>query len=157
GRDGRLNLEVGPLDRLHVLVAARGFGLGWQPLPTGRPAEATIALAPEQVLRGRMVDLKGEPAAGVKAKVVRILGELRGPRVPRAAGGGGAGRGVIPPPGGCGARTGRAGRGSSPPTRGGFSASGASARGPRPPPSSRTAASPARSCTCRPARRPMSP
>src|SRR5262249_46255959 len=37
-----------------------------------KPIEATVKLAPEQVIRGRMIDLQGLPARGVKARVVRL-------------------------------------------------------------------------------------
>jgi hypothetical protein len=83
GRDGKLTLKIeaaapGGLRNLHALVAARGFGLGWRHLALGgkdRPP-TEVKLASEQVIRGRMVDLKGQSAAGVKARVIRILPEF---------------------------------------------------------------------------------
>jgi RNA polymerase sigma factor (sigma-70 family) len=89
GRDGKLTLKVEvstPRDfrRVYALVAAKGFGLGWQRLAQGDKVRSAteIKLPPEQIIRGRMVDLKGESAAGVKARVIRLLPELAGPLRP---------------------------------------------------------------------------
>jgi hypothetical protein len=56
-----------------TLVGAKGYGLGWQ-LVQPR-AEAVVRLRPEQVIRGRLIDLQGQPAAGIKVQVCRI-GEM---------------------------------------------------------------------------------
>jgi RNA polymerase sigma factor (sigma-70 family) len=53
-----------------ALAAAPGHGLAWQPLsPFAKEAETVIRLPPEQVVRGRLIDIQGQPAAGVKVHV----------------------------------------------------------------------------------------
>jgi len=62
-----------------VAVVARGpaHGLGWQSLdPDAEKPTADLRLAREQVVRGRFVDLQGEPAAGVTVRVAAI-GKVR--------------------------------------------------------------------------------
>jgi beta-lactamase regulating signal transducer with metallopeptidase domain/protocatechuate 3,4-dioxygenase beta subunit len=60
-----------PADQFEVVTigSAPGFGPGWF---TGASADAKIHLAPEQVVRGRLIDLQGQPAAGVKVYVSRV-------------------------------------------------------------------------------------
>jgi hypothetical protein len=54
-----------------ALAAAPGYGLAWQPVsPFAKEAETVIRLPPEQVLRGRLIDIQGQPAGGVKVQVV---------------------------------------------------------------------------------------
>jgi protocatechuate 3,4-dioxygenase beta subunit len=53
-----------------TLVSAKGHSLAWhfaQPGP-----EPVLRVQPEQVLRGRLIDLQGQPAAGVKVQVCRL-------------------------------------------------------------------------------------
>jgi beta-lactamase regulating signal transducer with metallopeptidase domain len=70
-----------------VVVSAKGYGQGWSFLQPG--AEAVIRLAPEQIIRGRLIDLQGEGAANVKIQVCRIG--------PRPAGGPGYYYRAVPP------------------------------------------------------------
>jgi RNA polymerase sigma factor (sigma-70 family) len=76
-RDGKFALKVRPPSPAYALVAlatATGHALGWhRQLPDPK---VEIRLPPEEVLRGRLIDLQGQPAAGVKLDVVRL-----GPRV----------------------------------------------------------------------------
>jgi beta-lactamase regulating signal transducer with metallopeptidase domain/protocatechuate 3,4-dioxygenase beta subunit len=64
--------------RLAALAGRPGTGTGWhfapQNIPEGTSTvpEAVIRLAPEQVIRGRLIDLQGQPAAGVKLHVARL-------------------------------------------------------------------------------------
>ncbi len=53
-----------------MLAAAPGFGLGWAELNANaeEPA-AEIRLRPEQIIRGKLVDINGQPASDVELKV----------------------------------------------------------------------------------------
>jgi RNA polymerase sigma factor (sigma-70 family) len=56
-----------------VLAAAPGCGLGWESFdPDAERPETTIRLGPEQVVRGQLRDLQGQPAAKVPLQVVRV-------------------------------------------------------------------------------------
>jgi RNA polymerase sigma factor (sigma-70 family) len=53
-----------------AVASAPGCGLAWHSsLPD---AKAEIRLQPEEVVRGRLIDLQGQPAAGVKLEVTRL-------------------------------------------------------------------------------------
>jgi RNA polymerase sigma factor (sigma-70 family) len=87
-KEGRFRLELpaGPPDRfadLDVIAGARGLGLGGTNLdPEALQTEAAVQLTPEQVIRGRLVDLGGNPARGVTVRVLRLWrGGLRAERV----------------------------------------------------------------------------
>jgi len=58
---------------VHALAAAPGFGLGWVDLNSDaeQPA-ADIRLQPEQIIRGRLVDVNGQPAGGVELRIGRV-------------------------------------------------------------------------------------
>lgn len=74
----------------NVVAAKPGYGVGWESLPlAGDPDELTIRLPDEQIVRGRLVDDQGKPAAGARV-YVRWIGrthagetEGTGPREPR--------------------------------------------------------------------------
>jgi RNA polymerase sigma factor (sigma-70 family) len=56
-----------------VLAARPGYGLAQRALdPEADRQEATLTLPPEQPLRGRLLDLQGQPAGGVVVWVMRI-------------------------------------------------------------------------------------
>jgi RNA polymerase sigma factor (sigma-70 family) len=59
--------------QLAVVAAANGYGLAFQclPLDADKP-EAQITLPKEQVRRGRLIDLQGQPVAGARLEVVRV-------------------------------------------------------------------------------------
>ncbi len=58
---------------LAVLAGAQGYGLGWRFLPFNtRQVTALIRLQPEQIVRGRLIDLQGQPVAGVPVEVVQV-------------------------------------------------------------------------------------
>jgi RNA polymerase sigma factor (sigma-70 family) len=72
---GRFRLEASRTSSdgffaVYALAAAPSFGLGWAELnpQAGQPA-AEIRLRPEQIIRGRLVDVNGQPATGVEARV----------------------------------------------------------------------------------------
>jgi RNA polymerase sigma factor (sigma-70 family) len=70
---GRYRLRVtiaGLVQPGATLAAAEGYGLGWSYLTA--EGGAVIRLAREQVLRVRLIDLQGQPAAGVKVHVCRV-------------------------------------------------------------------------------------
>ncbi len=80
GEDGRFRLSAAGIsaDRLHNLfLVARGpgHGVSLTPLNPDRPtAEVAVRLKPERVIRGRLVDLQGQPAAGATVSV-RWIGQ----------------------------------------------------------------------------------
>src|SRR5262249_13742363 len=58
-----------------VAAAAPGHGLTWRAIsPDATNPQVDLRLLPEQVVRGRLVDLQGLPAAGVRVPV-RSVGE----------------------------------------------------------------------------------
>jgi RNA polymerase sigma factor (sigma-70 family) len=71
--DGKFALKVRAPSPAHALVAlasAPGHALAWHWQLPDRKAE--IRLQPAEVRRGRLIDLQGQPAAGVKLDVVRL-------------------------------------------------------------------------------------
>ena len=81
---------------VYALAAAPGFGLGWVPLNAdAKQPAAEIRLRPEQVIRGKLFDVHGQPAAGVELQVWSV----GRPNVPQAKGGyDGVSMGNPPPP-----------------------------------------------------------
>jgi RNA polymerase sigma factor (sigma-70 family) len=75
GADGRFRLSVNrkrlaPYGRLYLLAGAAGHGLAWQEVkPGGGRAETVVRLPKEKVIRGRVRDLQGLPAAGIEVRV----------------------------------------------------------------------------------------
>jgi RNA polymerase sigma factor (sigma-70 family) len=56
-----------------AVATAKGHGLGWQCVDFRTPhKETTLRLGREQVIRGRVVNLVGQPAAGVKLHVTEV-------------------------------------------------------------------------------------
>jgi RNA polymerase sigma factor (sigma-70 family) len=56
-----------------VFAAAKGYGLAWQNLdPDPKQLDWVFRLRPEQVVRGRLVDLQGNPAAGVELHLAYV-------------------------------------------------------------------------------------
>jgi RNA polymerase sigma factor (sigma-70 family) len=82
GPDGRLRLAApdAPLEQMkgfYVLARAPGHALGLERLhPAQAIAEVSLSLKPERVARGRLVDLQGQPAAGV-AVLVGWVGQMK--------------------------------------------------------------------------------
>jgi RNA polymerase sigma factor (sigma-70 family) len=80
-QDGRYSWTLSQADlkkmrettELTVLAGAKNFGLGWQSAavkPNQDPV--VVRLSPEQPVRGRLVDLQGQPTAGVKVHVLSV-------------------------------------------------------------------------------------
>jgi RNA polymerase sigma factor (sigma-70 family) len=76
--DGRFRLDASRTssDRffeVYALASAPGFGLGWAQLNADAEQPASeIKLRPEQVVRGKLVDINGQPAAGVELRIVSV-------------------------------------------------------------------------------------
>ena len=81
---------------VYALASAPGFGLGWVPLNADAKEPAVqIRLRPEQVIRGKLVDVQGQPVAGVELQIWSV----GRPNVPQAKGGyDGVSMGNPPPP-----------------------------------------------------------
>ena len=74
--DGQFRLDaartssVGFYEGLYVVAMVPKFGLGWATLnPDAEQPVAEIRVQPEQLIRGRLVDLNGQPAIGVELPV----------------------------------------------------------------------------------------
>jgi RNA polymerase sigma factor (sigma-70 family) len=64
---------------VYLAAAAPGHGTGWQRLgPDAERPEATLRLPPEQVVRARLVDLQGVPAARVGVSLASLGGTVNG-------------------------------------------------------------------------------
>jgi RNA polymerase sigma factor (sigma-70 family) len=78
GTDGRFRfdgLRTASTRYIEVdaVAAAPGYGLGWARLnPDAPEPSAEISLRPEQTIQGRLVDINGQPAAGVEFHVGRV-------------------------------------------------------------------------------------
>ncbi len=58
---------------IHALASFPGFGLGWAELnPDAEKPGSDIGLRREQVIRGKLVDLSGQPAAGVELRITSV-------------------------------------------------------------------------------------
>jgi RNA polymerase sigma factor (sigma-70 family) len=77
-RQGRFRLTVRrtssrDFSSLKLIAAAKGYGLAWQnPHPDTTRLNLDFRLWPEQVVRGRLVDLQGKGAAGVKLHLAYV-------------------------------------------------------------------------------------
>ena len=64
---------------LVIAALAPGFGTGWTNLdPDADPPKADVALRPELIVRGRMFDVKGEPAPGVALRIDMLIPVVAG-------------------------------------------------------------------------------
>ena len=76
--DGRFRFDAartasGRFFEVDAVAFVRGFGVGSVRLnPDAEQPSAEIVLRPEQVIHGRLVDIKGQPAAGVRISVGRV-------------------------------------------------------------------------------------
>src|SRR5262249_4372868 len=85
-KDGRVQVQVNaPQDQfhwLHVLAGARGHAFAWQRVPHSDEDGARkmeVRLSAEHVQTGKLIDLQGQPAARVSARVLRVLKFPAGP------------------------------------------------------------------------------
>ncbi len=71
-RLARKDISPDAFYRVHALAGARGHGLGWRKLNRPDSEDLELRLEPERVVRGRLVDLQGLPAAGVKGRLAYV-------------------------------------------------------------------------------------
>jgi RNA polymerase sigma factor (sigma-70 family) len=82
--EGRFRLAVarlGPVTvrQVRVIAAAAKYGLAWRSVsPDAQEAKVELCLAPEQVVRGRLLDLQGAPLAGVRVEVEYLTRKKQG-------------------------------------------------------------------------------
>jgi hypothetical protein len=82
-QDGRIRLDVPRVSSTSVhmfvaIAAAPGFGLNWAKLnPDAEEPTAEIRLEPEQIVRARLVDVSGLPAAGLEVILSGIITDTR--------------------------------------------------------------------------------
>jgi len=66
-------------DLLGITALASGFGIGWSELdPDAEQPTIDVALRPEQVIQGRLFDVQGQPARGVKVSIAFVLRSSQG-------------------------------------------------------------------------------
>src|SRR5204863_3489624 len=64
---------------VYAIVAAKGHGLGWQRLGLDTEgAEVVLHLLGEQVVQARLLDVQGQPAAGVSVSFVLVGSMVNG-------------------------------------------------------------------------------
>jgi RNA polymerase sigma factor (sigma-70 family) len=72
-RLARKDLSPAAFYQVHALASGKGHGLGWAKLPADpKRKDVTIRLEAERVVRGRLFDLQGVAAKGVKARLVYL-------------------------------------------------------------------------------------
>jgi RNA polymerase sigma factor (sigma-70 family) len=72
-RLGVARTERVPVRQVRLFAAADGLGLAWKGLDAKADAvEVEVRLVAEQVVRGRVIDLQGEPVAGAKVHVMEL-------------------------------------------------------------------------------------
>jgi hypothetical protein len=61
-----------PYTLANLVAGAPGYGTIWRSIdPVAARQELSVELQPERVIRGRLIDLQGQPAAGVKVHLLR--------------------------------------------------------------------------------------
>src|SRR5262245_55972 len=76
--EGRFQLQVRHTSSLkeyqvHVIAAAADHGIGWQEFHAdAEKPQLTVRLHSERVFRGRLVDLQGQPAGGIKVYLAYV-------------------------------------------------------------------------------------
>jgi hypothetical protein len=60
--------------RVHLIARKEGFGLVWKRIdPDARDFDVTLEMPAEKVIRGRFIDIEGQPVAGVRMSVNSIV------------------------------------------------------------------------------------
>jgi beta-lactamase regulating signal transducer with metallopeptidase domain len=79
-KEGKFHVRAtsaAPSKSSFVFAWAQSFAPGWQAVKTDqKPTDITLHLSTAQVLRGRLIDLQGQPAAGVKLSIRRLGADL---------------------------------------------------------------------------------
>jgi RNA polymerase sigma factor (sigma-70 family) len=76
--DGKFRLTIKlppapPQPRMRVLAGGKGLGIAWTWLdPKLESADVELRLPAEQIVRGRVVDLQGEPVAGARVALTEL-------------------------------------------------------------------------------------
>jgi protocatechuate 3,4-dioxygenase beta subunit len=79
GDDGRFELKLsGISSKTHswanVIARADNSGLAWRRIdPAARETEVSLELPAEQVIRGRLIDIEGQPAGAVRIAITSIV------------------------------------------------------------------------------------
>ncbi len=74
--------HVGAAIRAYPHRDGAGHGAGWTELdPDVDPPVADVALRPELIVRGRMFDVKGQPAPAVTLRIESVIPVVRGTRI----------------------------------------------------------------------------
>ncbi len=69
----RLRCSTAGFFEVYAIATAPGFGLGWVNLSAdAEQPSADIRLRPEQIIRGKLVDVNGQPATGVELQVEHV-------------------------------------------------------------------------------------
>lgn len=85
--DGRFQMKLSGISSLthiyaHVIASAENAGLGWRRIdPDERDVTASFRLPAELPIRGRLIDIEGQPAAGVRVSVNSIWATFPNGRV----------------------------------------------------------------------------
>jgi hypothetical protein len=78
--DGKYRLSVAraalaDYRAVYAIAGKAGHGLAWAPAELKTPSQETVVrLAPEKVVRGRLIDVQGQPAVGVRVSVLTLSG-----------------------------------------------------------------------------------
>jgi RNA polymerase sigma factor (sigma-70 family) len=81
--DGRFRLSVArtvlaDYRAAYVIAGKAGHGLAWAPAELEAPDQETLVrLAPEKVVRGRLIDVQGQPASGVRVGLTGLSDSAR--------------------------------------------------------------------------------
>jgi RNA polymerase sigma factor (sigma-70 family) len=70
GQDGTFAFSVEDGRNAYIVATAPGYGLGWSRLEAHPPGALSIRLTPEESITGKIINLEGNPVAGVTVSVV---------------------------------------------------------------------------------------
>src|SRR5262249_6210622 len=79
--EGRFRLSVAraalaEYREVYAIAGKAGHGLAWARADLKMPSQETLVrLAPEKTIRGRLIDVQGQPASGVRVSVPHLSGK----------------------------------------------------------------------------------